>query len=245
MSGRGSPERLDKILSNSGYGARSEVRKLIRSGAVTCDGAVVKAPDTKFIAESARIEIAGAALEYTKFVYLMMHKPAGVISSTYDPRHRTVTDLLPDRYRARNPFPAGRLDIDATGLLLITNDGDLAHRLLSPKKHIEKEYEVWLDKAPGAEVAEGFRRGVTLDGGIALKPAELIYSDEPGGGVYMARVILTEGKFHQIKRMFAAFGINVAALKRIRMGALALDPGLPPGGFRELVPSELAALLAI
>ena len=328
MNTSAKPERLDKILSNMGRGSRSDVKKIIRSGKVSCDGIVVREPESKFIPGAVSIAIDGANLNYNKYIYLMMNKPEGVISATDDMRQRTVTDLLPDRYRTRGLFPAGRLDIDTTGLLLLTDDGDLAHRLLSPKKHIEKEYEAVLDKAPDAATIADFEQGVVIGAGsargavigagsargavigtgsargaviggrglIRLKPAKLltglsggagtdstsmglsdssgevqaVLSDGGGGAQsvlsdgsgatsngnlssssstyagtvagYTARVIVTEGKYHQIKRMFSAHGITVLKLKRLRMGTLVLDPGLAPGGIRELTAGELESL---
>jgi len=243
LNGLSAPERLDKILANNGFGSRTDARRLIRSGAVACDGAVVTKPETKIVAKSTRITVGSVELKYSKYIYLMMNKPEGVISASYDPKRRTVSDLLPERYKSRNPFPAGRLDIDTTGLVLLTDDGDLAHRLLSPKKHVEKEYLATLDRLPGPDVVEGFERGVILDGDIRLRPARLVLplTAQPDTR-YTVRVILTEGKFHQVKRMFMAFGIRVVGLKRIRMGALALDPGLAPGEFRELTDAELSSL---
>jgi 16S rRNA pseudouridine516 synthase len=237
VNGPPAPERLDKILSNNGFGSRADVRKLIRSGAVTCDGAAARDPERKLRAETARITVSGVELKYKKFIYLMMNKPAGVISASYDPKRRTVADLLCEPYKSRNPFPAGRLDADATGLILMTDDGGLAHSLLSPKKHVEKEYVVCLDKIPGAAVADSFTRGAVLDGNIRLRPAELLLS-----GAAEARVVLTEGKFHQIKRMFLAYGIRVTGLERVRMGPLVLDPLLAQGESRELTPSELSSI---
>ena len=247
MNEQRAPERLDKILSGAGFGSRSDAKMLIRSGAVICDGIVVKAPEKKYIAEIIDIEVNGAAINYRRRVYLMMHKPGGVICATYDPHHTTVIDLLPDSYRNRNLFPVGRLDIDTTGLLLITDDGDLAHRLLSPKKHVEKEYEAVLDKHPGAEVIEGFERGVNLGGGVRLRPAKLVISetddtDDNANKSHKMRVIITEGKYHQVKRMFLAYGINVLELKRVRIGSLCLDPSLAPGEHRILANNEISLI---
>ena len=247
MNAQPAPERLDKILAGAGFGSRSDSKILIRSGAVVCDGIVVKSPEKKFIAEDANIKVNGAAINYRRRVYLMMHKPDGVICATYDPQHMTVIDLLPDSYRNRNLFPVGRLDIDTTGLLLITDDGDLAHRLLSPKKHVEKEYEALLDRVPGSDVAEGFERGVIQDGGARLRPAKLfiIPAEDLGGNtnkIHRVNVVITEGKFHQVKRMFLVYGINVLELKRIRMGNLCLDPSLALGEHRALTNSELSLI---
>ena len=265
-------ERLDKILSGAGYGSRTDVKKLIRSGAVSCDGYAVTAPEMKFPPETTLIEVGGEKIIYNRFTYLIMNKPEGALSSTYDSRRLTVLDLLPERYKARKLFPVGRLDKNTTGLLLLTNDGDFAHMLISPKKSVEKEYEALLDKVPGAEVAEAFERGVVLDGHIRLQPAKLTipFPGEParapetadagacvacGAGVsstaattattgpaVLVRVIVTEGKYHQIKRMFSAFGITVIKLRRVRMGELCLDPALMPGETRELTTTELSSL---
>ena len=273
MNNAGKPERLDKILSNAGCGSRTDVKKMIRSGAAACDGVVVIDPEMKFAAESTRITVGGVPINYSRYIYLMMNKPPGVVSATYDQRRKTVLDLVPDFYRARGVFPVGRLDADTTGLLLLTDDGDLAHRLLSPKNHVEKEYMAVLDKKPGAEVVEGFARGVELKTTGRLRPAALTPVDEtqppvsastadaartpgpataaddactPGPAsareLYQARVIVTEGKFHQIKRMFLAYGIRVVKLERVRMGPLCLDPALEAGGSRELTAAELSLL---
>ena len=237
MNGPPKPERIDKILSNAGYGSRSDVKELIRSGAVSCDGKRVEDPGEKRVAETSRIEISGVSISFSKYIYLMMQKPEGVISATYDPRHTTVVDLLPDNLRRRGLFPVGRLDIDTTGLTILTDDGGFAHRLLSPKRHVEKEYEAVLDKAPDGAVLDDFERGMAIGGNVKLQPARLTQtSDSPT----RVRVILTEGKFHQIKRMFAKHGIHVLELRRLRIGTLSLDPTLAPGEFRELTPAELA-----
>lgn len=245
MSGPAVLERLDKILSNNGCGSRADVRKLIRTGAVTCDGDVVRGPERKFDANATRIAVGGSLLRYEKYIYLMMNKPEGVISASNDPERRTVVDLLPERYRLRKPFPAGRLDADTTGLLLLTDDGDFAHRILSPKKHVEKEYIARLDTAPDADTVKGFERGVILKDGIRLRPAKLTpvnpgHTYNASGAA--ARVVLTEGKYHQVKRMFSAYGIRVTGLTRVRMGPVVLDPDLVPGGFRELTASEICSL---
>ena len=260
------PERLDKILARAGFGSRSDVKKLIRAGAVTCNGEAAKTADQKYNAGIDAILVNGAAIKYQKHIYLMMNKPKGYVSSTDDPRHKTVADLVPERFQSRRPFPAGRLDIDTTGFLLMTDDGDLAHRMLSPKKHVEKEYEAVLDIMPDTGVADDFLSGVVLDGGVRLKPARLtivsgINSDAPHAvgspgstgadaphvaklsDAAVVRVIITEGQYHQIKRMFAAHGIKVLELKRLRIGSLPLDPSLAPGESRELNETEVEKLL--
>ena len=232
------PERLDKVLSNMGVGSRSELKKIVRDGLVSVNGVVVFNPALHVDPVSDVIKVADETVAYRKFIYLMMHKPEGFVSSTDEPGKRTVVDLIPEAYAHFAPFPVGRLDIDSTGLLLLTNDGELAHRLLSPKRHIEKEYIVTLDKQPDDSVADSFLRGVVIDGGVCCKPAQLRLTDDP----FVVHVVLTEGKYHQIKRMFAASGIRVLALKRIRMGALPLDETLATGCVRELTAEEITLL---
>jgi len=233
-------ERLDKVLSNMGYGTRTEVKKFIRDKLVMVDGIIVKDPQMKVDPITSEIYFGEERICFSEFIYLLLNKPAGYISSTYEPGKQTVVDLLPENYIHFNPFPVGRLDIDTTGLLLLTNDGAFAHQLLSPKKHVEKEYEVRTDKMPDSAVIEAFQNGVTLGDGYQCKPARLMIREDTG----LLYVTITEGKFHQIKRMFAAFEIQVLALKRIRMGALVLAPSLAPGSIRELTASELSLLSA-
>lgn len=254
-------ERLDKILANMGLGTRSEVKKAVKQGRVTVNGNVVKDsgrhidPGTDFIVFDEE------PVQYRKYVYLMMHKPQGVISATMDVQERTVLDLLDPQYAAFSLFPAGRLDKDTEGLLLLTNDGDLAHRLLSPRKHVDKTYYVELDGSVDREAAEQFRQGVALDGGYKTKPAELVLlpidasGREPSGntGAFAEKseetresrkvlVTLTEGKYHQVKRMFQAVGREVIYLKRLSMGSLQLDESIPAGGYRELTAEEIRLL---
>ncbi len=227
-------ERLDKRLSGAGYG-RKEARELIRVGRVTVDGTVAAAPEAKY-PDDAVIAVDGQALA-GGFVYLMLHKPPGVVSATRDAREKTVLDLLPESLRRRGLFPVGRLDKDTTGLLLLTDDGALAHELLSPRKHVDKTYCVEVDGPWDPADAAAFAAGLTLRDGMACLPAKLEIT-----GPSAALVTIREGKYHQVKRMCAAVGKPVTALKRLSMGGVTLDPQLAPGQWRELTKSELASL---
>ncbi len=238
----GTTQRLDKILSNSGYGTRKEAGQLIRSGNVTVDGVTVKDRGMHVDPESSVIEVCGERLKYRKFIYLMMNKPQGVISATTDNRHETAVDILPDEYRGFNLFPAGRLDIDTEGLLLMTNDGQLAHDLLSPKRNVPKTYYALVRGVVTREDVERFREGVTLDDGYRTLPAELEIIRQ--GSDSEVELTIYEGKFHQVKRMFEAVGKKVKYLKRLRIGNLVLDENLEPGECRELTMEELDMLKA-
>lgn len=229
-------QRIDKILSNMGYGTRKEVKELIRNGLVEIDGKVVKDPGTQVEAGLQEIVAGGRKVLYEESVYIMMNKPQGVISATLDPREKTVVDLLPAELRARNPFPVGRLDKDTEGLLLLTNDGQLAHRLLSPRKHVPKTYLARVMGRVGEEDSEAFGRGVTLEDGYRTMPSQLKVLER--GSISLVEITIYEGKFHQVKRMFKAVGKEVIYLKRISMGGLRLDEALKPGEFRELRPDE-------
>ena len=229
--------RLDKLLADSGAFTRSEARKCVRDGRVQVDGLTVRQPEAKFDADSVSVSVDGAALSCASLRYLMLHKPAGVLSATEDPRQETVLDLLPSPYRRMGLFPVGRLDKDTTGLLLLTNDGDFAHRVISPKKHVPKVYRAEVDGELDAADAAVFAEGLVLGDGTVCLPAKL---ELPTPGV--GRVTVYEGKYHQVKRMFAARGKPVTALHREKIGALTLDPALPPGGVRELTPAELEAV---
>ena len=215
--------RLDKYLADMGVGTRQEVKALIRKGRVAVDGMTAKAPELKVDPDEAQVTVDGNSISYVKMEYWMLHKPAGVVSATEDRRDRTVLDLLSDAAR-KDLFPVGRLDKDTEGLLLITNDGALSHRLLSPKSHVSKVYEA--DKP-------------TL-------PAELtiLETTEKEPGIFESRIRITicEGRFHQIKRMFEKVGKTVVYLKRLSMGSLELDPALPKGSARLLTQEEKAAL---
>ncbi len=232
--------RLDKILSNMGHGSRKEVKQLIKEGAVEVDGKVVKDSSIQLNIDNQQVSVFGKALIYREFVYLMMNKPQGVISATEDAREKTVVDLLSDEYKAFDVAPVGRLDKDTEGFLLLTNDGQLAHQLLSPKKHIPKTYFARISGSVTMADSEEFKNGVVLDDGYKTLPAELLIhiSDE----ISEINITIYEGKFHQIKRMFEAVGKKVVYLKRVSMGKLSLDESLELGQYRELTAGELETL---
>lgn len=231
--------RLDKFLVEMKKGSRSEVKKLIKSGRVTVDGQTVREPEQKFDPERAQISLDGQTVSYASFEYFMLNKPQGVVSATEDRRFQTVVDLI-DTARRKDLFPAGRLDIDTEGLLLITNDGQLAHQLLSPKKHVDKVYFARVEGILPSDVKEQFAKGLTLDGEVKTLPAQLELLKE--GPVSEVRLTIHEGKFHQVKRMFEAVGCRVLYLKRLSMGSLVLDETLAPGEYRRLTDDELRAL---
>lgn len=231
--------RLDKFLVEMKKGSRSEVKKLIKSGRVTVDGRTVREPEQKFDPERAQISLDGQTVSYASFEYFMLNKPQGVVSATEDRRFQTVVDLIGDA-RRKDLFPAGRLDIDTEGLLLITNDGQLAHQLLSPKKHVDKVYFARVEGILPSDVKEQFAKGLTLDGEVKTLPAQLELLKE--GPVSEVRLTIHEGKFHQVKRMFEAVGCRVIYLKRLSMGSLVLDETLAPGEYRRLTDNELRAL---
>ncbi|MGM1046947.1 MAG: pseudouridine synthase [Bacillota bacterium] len=246
MSAKGrTTQRLDKVLSNLGYGSRAELKKIVRQGGITVNGASVKDPGMHVDPYQDTIEIEGEKVLYREFIYLMLHKPPGVISATEDTRDRTVLDLLDKSYLIYEPFPVGRLDKDTEGLLLLTNDGKLTHELLSPRKHVPKTYEADVAGMVSDEDITLFSQGVTLDDGYVTLPAELtVLSVEERENGPLSKISLTihEGKFHQVKRMFEAVGKKVVYLKRVSMGELKLDESLPIGSYRELTPEELAIL---
>ena len=233
-------ERLDKILSNIGYGSRKDVKAYVKKGVVKVNNEAVKDSSKKFNPCKDRIEIEGELIEYKEYIYLMMNKPDGVISSTYDNIHRTVIDLLDEGYKAFNPFPVGRLDKDTEGLLLISNDGKLAHNLLSPKKHIDKIYYVKIEGEVTKDDVLKMKEGVVIDKNYKTMPAALeIINSNKISEVY---ITIKEGKFHQIKKMFKTLGKEVMYLKRISMGYLKLDEKLLPGEYRELTQEEVELL---
>ena len=231
-------ERLDRILAGTGRWSRKEARDLIRQGAVTADGTVVRRPEEKADPETACIQVRGETVDCGRYVYIMMYKPAGVLSATEDARQRTVLDLLPEHLRRRGLFPVGRLDKDSTGLMLLTDDGPLGHALLSPKRHVDKVYLVEVDGEPDESDVRALAEGMVLGDGLHCLPAELKLL-----GDHRCQVTLREGKYHQVKRMLAARGKPVLTLKRISMGNLALDLSLKPGEWRYLAPKELENLL--
>ena len=231
-------ERLDKILSSTGRWSRREVKELVRQGRVLADGRPADRPEERFDPQAVSLSVDGQAVGCAPFVYLMLHKPAGLLSATEDRRQATVLDLLPMELRRRGLFPVGRLDKDTTGLLLLTDDGPLGHALLSPRRHVDKVYlarvEGRVDQADVRALAEGME----LSGGLHCLPAEL----EPLGDGSECLVTLREGKYHQVKRMLAARGKPVLSLKRLSMGPLTLDGALRPGEWRFLTEQETAAL---
>ncbi len=232
--------RIDKLLSNAGAGSRKEVKKLLKNGIVTVNDQVVKDPKTQIDPEKDVVMISGEVVDYKEYVYFLMNKPDGVISATEDFFEKTVLDLLDESDRVRSPFPVGRLDKDTEGLLLLTNDGGLAHHLLSPKKHVPKTYFAVVKGEVTEQDAEDFRKGVVLDDGYKTKPASL--NIIKSGMMSDIELTITEGKFHQVKRMFAAVGKKVVYLKRISMGPLTLDENLKPGEYRELTEEEIETL---
>lgn len=233
--------RLDKYLSDMGAGTRSELKKDIRKGCVSVDGVVIKDPGCS-VSPSSHVVYKGAVVGYDEFEYYMLNKPAGVISASEDDREATVVDLIAEPKR-KDLFPVGRLDRDTEGLLLITNDGALAHRLLSPKHHVDKVYYVQVSGILNDSDVELFEQGLVLPDGLQCLPADLnilLVSDEDYTSE--AEITIREGKFHQVKRMFSAIGADVIYLKRLSMGPLMLDPELATGESRRLTPDELTAL---
>lgn len=232
--------RLDKFLAEVGLGSRKEVKQLIKKGQITVNQQVEKSDKKQVDPEKDSIVFQGEPLHYQEFYYYLLHKPAGVVSATEDNRDQTVMDLFSASDYRSDLFPVGRLDKDTEGLLLITNDGQLVHELLSPKKHVEKEYFAEIDGVMTAEDQKRFVTGIALDGELTL-PAELLI-DETTEETSKVRIILHEGKFHQVKRMVKACGKEVTYLKRIRMGNLALPKDLDKGNYRPLTEDELRGL---
>lgn len=232
--------RIDKLLANVGYGSRKEVKKLLKSSAVIVNDKVVKDAKEHVDPEKDLVTVYGETVEYREFIYLMMNKPQGLLSATEDNYQETVIDILEPEDAVFEPFPVGRLDKDTEGLLLLTNDGQLAHQLLSPKKHVPKTYFAVIDGEVGDEDIQTFRKGVTLDDGYETKPGELLVLKS--GIRSDIELTITEGKFHQVKRMFEAVGKRVIYLRRISMGSLLLDEELELGQYRELTDEELKAL---
>ena len=212
--------------------SRKDVKTAVSHGKVTVNGAVVKLSDHK-VSESDEIFLGGNKISKNKHIYIVLNKPQGYVSATEDESQHTVLELVPPELFRKGLFPAGRLDKDTTGLMIITDDGDFAHRILSPKKHVRKSYAVTLDIPVTAEMKEAFEKGVALSDGLC-KPAGLAF-----GGKCECTVTLFEGRYHQIKRMFGCFGAKVTALKRISIGGFSLPENLPEGQCRELDESEL------
>lgn len=230
-------ESLDKLLAGTGKWSRREVKALVRQGLVRVDGRLAASAEDKLDPAAAIITVAGETISLRRFTYVMLHKPAGVLTATEDRKQPTVLDLLPPELRRIGLAPVGRLDKDTEGLLLLTNDGELAHRLLSPKYHVEKRYLARVDGELSAADAEAFARGMTLGDGLECLPAGLeVLPDR------VCIVTLREGKFHQVKRMLAARGAPVLYLKRLSMGPLTLDDSLAAGAYRLLRAEEILAL---
>lgn len=233
-------ERLDKLLAGTGKWSRREVKALVRQGLVRVDGRLAASAEDKLDPAAAIITVAGETISLCRFTYVMLHKPASVLTATEDRKQPTVLDLLPPELRRIGLAPVGRLDKDTEGLLLLTNDGELAHRLLSPKYHVEKRYFARVDGELSAADAEAFARGMTLGDGLECLPAGLeVLPDR------VCIVTLREGKFHQVKRMLAARGAPVLYLKRLSMGPLTLDDSLAAGAYRLLRAEEILALYRV
>ncbi|HJF31553.1 MAG TPA: rRNA pseudouridine synthase [Sporosarcina psychrophila] len=235
--------RLDKLLSNMGYGTRKEVKQLMKKGAVRVNTEPVKDAALHVDTEKDEVTVLGERVVYKEFMYLMMNKPQGVLSATEDKRDRTVIDLLDAEKEIYELFPVGRLDKDTEGFLLLTNDGKLAHNLLSPKKGVPKTYYAHIEGIVTEEDTERFLEGVILDDGYETKPGELHILKS--ADISEIELTITEGKFHQVKRMFEAVGKQVIYLKRLSMGSLTLDERLALGTYRELTEEELQQLMQI
>lgn len=232
-------ERLDKLLASTGRWSRKDVKELVRQGRVTAAGRQVLRPEEKFELSDG-ICVDGEPVCCQRYTYLMLNKPGGLLSATEDKRQRTVIDLLPEHYQRQGLFPVGRLDKDTEGLLLLTNDGELAHRLLAPKSHVDKVYLAHVEGQVEQADVTAFEQGLTLEDGLECMPAGL----EPLGDGSSCLVTLREGKFHQVKRMLAHRGKPVKYLKRLSMGTLKLDESLKKGQWRELTRQELECLQA-
>ena len=227
-------KRLDKILSDAGVAGRKELKEMIRAGRVSVNDVVVKKADAKFDEQSVHITVDGVPIMTDPFVYYMLHKPEGVVTATEDREQKTVIDLLPDELRRRELFPVGRLDKDTTGILILTNDGDYAHRIISPKSHVDKRYMAVTDGQTDELDVKAFAEGIVLRDGTECMPAKLEIT-----GTDICYVTLLEGKYHQVKRMLASRGKPVLKLHRCSIGRLELDESLKPGEIRQLTADEV------
>lgn len=228
--------RLEKLVADAGNYSRKEAKAFIRAGHIAVNGEVICRPEAKASYQD-QILMDGAQLDNQAYVYWMLNKPQGVVCATTDAHCRTVLDLVPDQFRRNGLFPAGRLDKDTEGFVLLTNDGAFAHRILAPKTHIPKTYQVRLDQpAAIGQLSAAFAEGVMLDGGDQCSPAQIQMLEE--GNMPLVEVVIYEGMYHQIKRMFWKFSYRVVALKRIKIGALSLDTSLLPGEMREISAKE-------
>ncbi len=230
-------ERLDKILVSQGVGSRREVQKLIKKKSVTVDGDLILRPEFKLDPEESEIAVNGQALSFKKHIYIMLNKPAGVVSATKDNSQKTVLDILPENLKRKGLAPVGRLDKDTEGLMILSDDGDFAHKILSPKKHIYKRYFARLDGGLNTEMIENFKNGIELSDGEICLPAKLEIADKNS-----AYVEICEGKFHQVKKMFLTQGLSVIYLERVKIGGLELDGNLHRGEARELTNYEKTAI---
>lgn len=230
--------RLDKYLADMGLGTRTEVKKDIKRGRISVNQEIIKSPEYKIDIQTDVVLADGKEIAYEKMVYYMLNKPQGVVSATEDRRDRTVLELIQEKKR-KDLFPVGRLDKDTEGLLLITNDGELAHNLLAPKKHVDKKYFVRLKNALSEENRKHLEEGVDIGEDKLTMPSQVFLLNEEKNEV---EIIIREGKFHQIKRMFHAVGNEVVFLKRLSMGSLVLDENLLPGEYRLLTPEEIVRL---
>lgn len=234
--------RLDKFLVENGLGSRSQVKEVLKKGLVLVNGRAEKSPKTQINETADEVVVSGQKLTYEKFVYYLLNKPKGYISATEDERHKTVLDLLDETARQKEVFPVGRLDIDTHGLLLLTNNGKLAHAMLSPKKHVEKIYRAQVVGLMNQSDVERFARGIELKD-FTCQPAQLkIVELDEEKETSLVEITLAEGKFHQVKRMVAACGKEVTDLQRLSMGPLQLDPELAIGEWRRLTEEELKSL---
>lgn len=234
--------RLDKFLANMKVGSRSQVHEIIKAGQVTVNGKVCRSAKQK-VKEDAEVLVNGQAVIYQQYHYFLLNKPAGVLSATEDSRQKTVLDLLKYQDRYQKIAPVGRLDKDTTGLLLLTNDGQLAHQLLAPEYHVPKTYYALLAGVADEETAKAIAAGLTLKDGTELKPGQLkILRQDKDQEQSEIEITITEGKYHQVKRMFASQGMKVLKLKRLSMGPLTLPADLAPGSYRPLREEELVAL---
>lgn len=233
--------RLDKFFSSQSLASRREVRELVKAGRITVNGRPALSPEQAVDPGNDSIRLDGNEIAFQEHVYLMMNKPQGVVSATDDKQCRTVLDLVPPELWRKGLFPAGRLDKDTTGFVLLTDDGDFAHRILSPKKHVPKTYEAVISAPVTPDDIAAFEAGLTLADGTVCMRAQLVILEE--GTQPLVKIVLREGKYHQVKRMFGARGKKVLSLKRTMIGGLALDDTLPPGGCRAILHKERLEIL--
>jgi 16S rRNA pseudouridine516 synthase len=234
--------RLDKLIASTGVMTRTEVKEAVRCGRITVNDVPAMTAEKKCDPDNDKIAIDGEILSYSKFCYIMLNKPAGYVSATIDDNEKTVMELLPERYKKIGVFPSGRLDKDSEGLLILTNDGEFAHRMTSPRHHVKKVYYVKVEGELGDSDVDAFKKGVWLRDGTICREAELEILSR--GEVSEAMVIISEGKYHQVKRMMASLGKKVIYLKRTKIGQLSLDESLEPGQWRMMPKSEVNRILS-